>query len=294
MSREHRACRTECAETFPRGAALGLALFVALGLAAPRAEAASAAGAQRMARKACLEGDLAKGVSILADLYIETKNPVYIFNQARCYEQSGKYEEAIIRFREYQVKQQDAGRPLDPDAERRIATCQALLDAQKEKDKASMAPPAPPVTAPPSVAAPVVPAPAAVPTVSEPDVSTSPPPLQVAEVPVATNTGLRAAGISALILGGAGIAAGVILNLKANSLASEIENKTEYPDLGGRKNTRSSYETWGWISYSVGGACLAGGAVLTWLGYRQGGNNQLALSPSVGSGIVGAAVQGAF
>lgn len=40
-------------------------------------------------------------MDILADLYVETNNPTYIFNQGRCYQQNEKYDGAVGRFREY-------------------------------------------------------------------------------------------------------------------------------------------------------------------------------------------------
>jgi tetratricopeptide (TPR) repeat protein len=65
---------------------------------------ASAAGREaedRAARKACLTGDYTKGISILSDLFINTRDPTYIFNQGRCFEQNRRYEDAIARFEEF-------------------------------------------------------------------------------------------------------------------------------------------------------------------------------------------------
>jgi hypothetical protein len=59
------------------------------------------AAQERAARKACLKGDYGKGVDILADLFVDTKDPTYIFNQGRCFEQNRRYEDAIGRFEEY-------------------------------------------------------------------------------------------------------------------------------------------------------------------------------------------------
>jgi hypothetical protein len=51
----------------------------------PKELPAGKAGQERAARKACLSGDYAKGVEILSDLFIDTKDPVYLFNQGRCF-----------------------------------------------------------------------------------------------------------------------------------------------------------------------------------------------------------------
>ena len=50
---------------------------------------------------ACASGEVAKGIDILATLYAETRNPSFVFNQARCYQQNGQLEKSRERFREY-------------------------------------------------------------------------------------------------------------------------------------------------------------------------------------------------
>jgi hypothetical protein len=75
----------------------------------------------------------------LTDLYVDTNNPIYIFNQGRCFQQNGRYEEAVLRFREYQRKNADAGGAPDPEAEKQIADCLSLLEIQKARDAESRA-----------------------------------------------------------------------------------------------------------------------------------------------------------
>jgi hypothetical protein len=70
-------------------------------LALPLAQASNTDTQDRAAKKACLVGDVEKGVDILADLYVSTNNPTYLYNQGRCYEQNGKNDLAILRFKEY-------------------------------------------------------------------------------------------------------------------------------------------------------------------------------------------------
>ena len=50
---------------------------------------------------ACLSGDYTKGVAILSELFVDTKDPTYLFNQGRCFEQNRRYEDAVARFEEY-------------------------------------------------------------------------------------------------------------------------------------------------------------------------------------------------
>jgi hypothetical protein len=82
---------------------------------------------ERAAKKACLVGDTAKGVEILADLFIDTNDPTYIFNQGRCFEQNRMYQDAIARFREYLVKAKAASADERADAEKHIADCQSYV-----------------------------------------------------------------------------------------------------------------------------------------------------------------------
>jgi tetratricopeptide (TPR) repeat protein len=88
----------------------------------------------RAAKTACLSGDYAKGVALLAEGYVETNNPMYSFTQGRCFQQNGRYEEAVLRFREYQRKNIDAGGAPDAEAEKQIADCLALLEIQKSRE----------------------------------------------------------------------------------------------------------------------------------------------------------------
>src|SRR5688572_13592528 len=53
------------------------------------------------AKRACLASRPEQGIEILAGLYAETNDPTYIYNQARCFEQNGRAQDAVTRFREY-------------------------------------------------------------------------------------------------------------------------------------------------------------------------------------------------
>jgi hypothetical protein len=79
---------------------ISVALFGFLGtaelvFAAGRHPGGDRQAQEKAARKACLTGDYATGVSILADLFVESKDPLYIFNQGRCMEQNSRYKDAI-------------------------------------------------------------------------------------------------------------------------------------------------------------------------------------------------------
>jgi hypothetical protein len=136
------------------------------------ARAASIEAKGRAAKIACLSGDYAKGVALLAEMFVSTGNAIHLFNQGRCFEQNGKYEEAIVRFREFLRKHPEKDMP-GLTAEKHIADCKALIDEQKAK-----ASPPPPVETKPVVE----PAPAPVVQVAAPP----PPPVIVAPAPAPT------------------------------------------------------------------------------------------------------------
>jgi hypothetical protein len=117
--------------------ACGAFLFVQTAWAAAPRESQ-----ERAARKACLLGDVAKGTEILADLYLDTKDPTHIYNQGRCYEQNGQNEQAVLRFREYLRKAEHLP-PAD------VAAVEQKIAELQEKGRnagAAVPPPLPPPT----------------------------------------------------------------------------------------------------------------------------------------------------
>jgi hypothetical protein len=106
--------------------------------------AAKAASLEKQAMKACLSGDYLKGVSILADLFVETGDATYLWNQGRCYEQNVRYVEAAERFREYLRKAPKLSAKVREETERHIADCEAAIAKSRPAD-----PPLPPHPDPP-------------------------------------------------------------------------------------------------------------------------------------------------
>jgi hypothetical protein len=247
--------------------------------------AASRRAQERAARKACLNGDYAKGVSILSDLFVSTSDPTYLFNQGRCFEQNRRYEDAAARFEEYLLT---PGARLSPEdkasAEKHIAACKAKLP--KETIESPVQPPPQPVVAPVSPPAPTVPEPA-VEVVTQP----APPP-----APAQRRWGLLAAGIITGAVGVGGVVTGLVFNLKANSIADELETKVGAYSPS-KLDDQKSYKTLAWIGYGVGGACLVAGAALVAVGAarpKSAASAEVALVPSVGPGQVGAMLTGGF
>ncbi len=273
----------------------GLGWGMTLGLTVLSASPAFARGESlehqaTQARKACLSGDYPKGVSILSDLFVKTEDPNYIYNQGRCFEQNGRWEEAIPRFEEYLRLTKDSHATADrATAEGHIADCQAKLGKT-----ATVAPPAP-ATAEPTPTTPV--------TQQQPVVLPQPIPAPTpAAAPVtlrsstATSTdgsGLRVAGIAVASVGAASLLTAVALNLKANSMADDLNQPTGYSRS--KVSQRSTYETMSWVGYGVGSACLVGGAIVYYVGYlRNHDASQVALLPSFSPDHVGLSLHGAF
>src|SRR3954453_9649464 len=101
------------------------------GLAIAASTAASAADSrearEREARKACFTGNADRGVGILVDLYGETGHPNYIYNQARCFERNGKYDQALLSYEDYLRKAKDLGEPERAQVEKSIAELRAKI-----------------------------------------------------------------------------------------------------------------------------------------------------------------------
>lgn len=238
----------------------------------PPAEADNRA---RAAKKACLSGDYPTGVALLADLYVATNNLTYLFNQARCFEQNGRYAEAIVRFREYQRKIRAAGRAPDDEADRHIAECEALI--KKERAPAVATLPTP------SVADREGSAPVTTEVEARPSDSGS------------AGSGLRIAGLSTVVVGVLGIGAGVLLNIEANQIDRELTSSPTSFDRD-KASTRSNYETWAWVGYGAGAACVLGGSILYLVGHSNGAASRrsLAMQPVIVRDGFGAALRGSF
>jgi hypothetical protein len=279
---------------------LGIVPFFLLAVHPGAAHAGRLENMEKAAKKACLTGDANRGVSILADLFIDTDDPTYIFNQGRCFEQNNRYDDAINKFREYLRKAAKAGTVSaqeKADAEKHIADCQALLGTKTDGAATTATTPEP--------TKPVLPTPEPKPREPEPVV---PPP----EKPTATDgaaaggsdtttvvattsgpsstsegRGLRIGGIATASAGVLVLAGGFVANLKHNSMIDDLQGGYE----PGKHDTAKTYRSLAIAGYAVGGACLAGGALLYYLGWRAG---KVSVAPAVLAGGAAAVMTGAF
>jgi hypothetical protein len=239
------------------------ATLVVLCAAAPaRAEQQDARELE--AKKACLANKPDRGIELLAELYAETNDPTYIYNQGRCYQQNGRGADALVRFREYLRKATTL-----PDADKaEVQRVIAELEAQQEQQRKAEAPVVAPVPAP------------------------------VAPAPRADRPGLKLAGIVTASVGVVALGGAMYMGYRAQQLSDEVtadaKNKvfssTKYQD-GQRA------ETLQWIGYGVGGVALLSGAMLYAFGAGLigGESGSVTVAPTVTpEGGGGAAVSVSF
>jgi hypothetical protein len=244
-----------------------------IGFVATPAFGADLEAKEKAARAACLTGDYAKGAALLSGLFIATKDPTWIFNLARCAEQCSKYQEAIAHFKEYlRVAKRLTGEEK-ADVQKHIADCQESLSVQTPSPTSPVvAQPAPLVTAQPKAASDSIPAD----TQPRADVSVAGGDTSAAN----RGSGLRVAGIVVASVGLATAVTGLVLNLKANSLADDF-NRTQDPAT---KSSSSSYKTGSMICYGAGAGALVAAGVLYLIGRSGGGsesNSQVSFLPAL-------------
>ena len=116
------------------------------------ARAGNSDARERQAKRACMLGDTKKGVEILTELYLDTNDANWIFNQGRCYEQNGKNEQAILRFEEYLRKDKSLSPALADDVHKRIEGLQAKVARSRGKATQPEAAPDPALSRPPEPA----------------------------------------------------------------------------------------------------------------------------------------------
>lgn len=238
---------------------------------------------EKAARKACLTGDYNTGLSILADLFVESQNPVYVFNQGRCLEQNSRYKEAIARFEEFLRIADNHELPDDAKsiARKHLAGCKAKV--AEENPVPTPAPVAQPVPQPPPQ--PAVPPP--VQTVEEP---------KVLPEPSSGGKGLLIGGIVTGSVGVGAVIAGYFFGKKSNDLIAEMQS---HPDdySSNKHSNQQTYKTLAWVGYGVGAACIAGGVVMIAIGASRPASpaqTEVALMPAIGPGQAGILLRGGF
>jgi hypothetical protein len=187
------------------------------------------------AQRACLAGDVTTGIHLLTELYAATNDARWLFNQGRCYEQNRQPGAAIERFRLFLREGGEADSQLRQQAAARIQALQPR-----------------PVEPPPG--------PLVLPTrAHQPEQASA-------------GKGLRVASLVLGVLGVAAVTTGIVLSLRVNALAGEIERDGQgsalqdpraasEPFTSGKRLSRLQ-----WPAYLAGGALLAGATICFTLG----------------------------
>ena len=283
---------TRLPSSAPRRTLSTAASLLVLAAAHPQAWAQAEDPRPRDAKAACAAGQVDKGIALLAELYAETDQISWVYNQGRCYQQNGRPEEAINRFREY-LRRDDGTNPrYKAEAE------QFITELEQELRQAPAATTPAPQPVPEAIAAP---APIESPPPTPPVLPASDPettaPAVSADSSGGDRRGRRALFISSAALAGAGVVAltGAILSgVKVQSLEDETKDWTawDWMHMGeAHEDEADRYEVFQWIGYSAAGLAFAGSGLCLYLAMRDSGTttetSTLSFLPLLGPQTVG-------
>jgi hypothetical protein len=221
---------------------------------------------EREARKACFTGNVDRGVEILVDLYGETGHPNYIYNQARCFERNGKYDQALLSYEDYLRKAKDLGDAERAQVEKSIADLRAKIASPTTGDAGEAAP---------SLLAPALDAPGSTPEAGKPPEVPLAPPAD----DKATDTGgwpwQRTTGVVSLVVAGGSLALGVAGTVLRHGRGNDFNDVCTLidgqpmprftgtgPDCRGKYDAVNSAERMMWIGYIGAGVFAAAGTTL--------------------------------
>jgi hypothetical protein len=228
---------------------------------------------EREARKACFTGNVDRGVEILVDLYGETGHPNYIYNQARCFERNGKYDQAVLSYEDYLRKATNLGEADRAQVEKSIAELRAKLASGSETAGAAA-----PALLTPTLDAASGPAPPP----RQPDVVTLLPPATDDRPGAAEWPWQRTAGVMSLVAAGGGLAIGVAGTILRHSRGNDFNDACTYfdgqpmpraatsgADCRGKYDAVQGADRMMWIGYVTGGVLAGAGATLLLLAPRH-------------------------
>ena len=224
---------------------------------------------EREARKACFTGDVERGVEILVDLYVETQHPNYIYNQARCFERNGKYDQAVLSYEDYLRKATNLGDAERAQVEKSIVELRVRLTG----------PPSPAgqggATGAPVLLAPTLDPPGTASVGKAADAALLAPGGQDKPPAAEGWPWQRTAGVVSLIAAGGGLALGVAGSVLRQGRAGDFNDVCTYYngqpvprdasstvdfDCRGKYDSVQASERMMWIGY-LGGGVLAGAGV---------------------------------
>jgi len=213
------------------------ALLTGVALCGAARAADPAADDQRpnAALAACASGDVAKGIAILGQLYAETRNPSFVFNQGRCYQKNNQLEPARGSFTEYLR----IGTNEPPEDLQRAQAFVKEIDEALARQRASQ--PAPVVATTPTAA------------------------------PSDNKAILRVSSVVLAAVGVAAVGFGVAMSFKVKSTNDDLQGLfagqpyvTDVARIQQLQSDGDKYATLQWVGYGVGAAAVAG-AVTTFI-----------------------------
>jgi hypothetical protein len=247
-------------------------------------KSATRAAAEKAAKKACIVGDVRKGIDLLGDLFVETNDPTYIYNQGRCFEQNHKWEEAVDRFQEYLRKIPNLPEDEKSNVNYHISDCESKLGKLAPPPASPIAAPVP--RQPPTPTLPLAPPP------TTDNLATSP---ATAAAEPRSSSRLRTAGVITAAGGALALVGGLVCNLRANSLATDLSGSTYDRSKASQRDT---YVTLGWVGYGVGAAALVTEATLYILGGRSTAtaeaSTSVSLTPVLLPGLASLSLRGTY
>jgi hypothetical protein len=225
------------------------------------------------AKTACAAGDVQKAVRLLAELYTATNDPIWIFNQGRCYHQNNQLPLAVARFKEFLRKNVKGPAEDSRDAQNYINEIEAEIHKDDAKPGATTG------------------------------TTTGIAKGRDETRDYSKGRGLRYAGIGCGILGGAALASGIVFSLLTSKTGQDVENQTkndvvQASAVSGKLSDGKLYEALQWVGYGVGAASVMTGVVLYYVGLKraevQSPGTTAMLFPIMTAGGGGAAVHLSF
>jgi tetratricopeptide (TPR) repeat protein len=240
--------------------------------------------ARQLTSRASVEYDVGhfdQALDLYAKAYERYPKPALLFDIGQCHRLLGHFERAIFFYQGYLRGK--------PDAANRALVEQFILDSQKQLDAERAA-----AAATPSAPAPVAPAPAPadaplpVPpsSPSQADASVSPATADASSPPPAWSP-LRIAGLATAGAGVVLIGAAIAEGLASSSLSNQVsqlssQHGTWSPQAQSEYDAGKSDATAANVLYVTGALVLAGGAVMTWLGWPKAPSTTAAVAPLPG------------
>ncbi len=211
--------------------------------------------------------------------------PEILFNIAQSLRLAGKYERALLFYRNYLRRKENPDNRAEVD--RRIIEVQDKLAEQQRQNEQAQAAQA-------ATAQPTAPVAATV----APTVEVTPPPVAT---PRPLPRWLKPLSATLLAVGVAGIGAGVGLSLLAKSESDDVQkaaaaHQTFDNSLLNKQKAGQTYDAAAIAAYAVGGVLAVGGAVGLTLALRHHGGERAvaALTPTFGPTSAGLQLAGSF